>query len=1203
MKKNNHKGILIRTKNISTAMKLAVMSSLFFLLSGCLSESDTGGVYNRVNNPSGTVSGLVQDTNGNALKGATVSIAGQNIKTDAQGRYTFYKVPVSNVEGNDNDLGPVPNINVYVQPPEESDVAYLSATISVGPAQAEIDGSNVSGNNGVNTSANTITNGAITFVDGFVVEAPVAQLPALNNTVTGLLLDNTTGLPIVDKLVYLNISDTTSESVNVNNDTDRVTLQDVNIVANAVTNENGEFTIQKVPNDSALDLIVEGYLFESVSANSANLGDISTKVEDNVFLGNVYMTSITVGDDRSPMITEVSIHPTVDSDSLEGRTVARTIHIKLSENITTIPSISSVFVNYQDADTGQDIFLELASDPTVVENMITITTVEDMSRLNIAPGSDLKVSFARKDFADAAGNVIMEDVNDQGSTWLHLSVETFTLQAIAAEAGNPFVLSVDGVIGGITDPSVAATLVLRFNKPVQAISEDLVDSAVFVTVGSEGRAGDNEFMAYSDITTSLDAAGHVLTIELNSELPQNTDIRVELLQNAFLDEDDQPLTINPNANPGFDNNIAMGFVSVDFDSLQGRQATTVTLSVLTENDADNASIPTHSALFSVSDTPFGQLNNQDDDDGNGIADTADRLDALKNEINNEGNGFNVDRTLLSFALVPNAEQYELTAVNSLGVATNPTVVADGLVGLQNITTDLSVIVLTPDGTGQDPRILLSGVTLGDSVTLMPVDAFGVKTTNGTTDTVTLLDNTPPATVLQRAYSVGNDVVAETNSYGAGAELSENVGDNANVGVPFFNIVPQVLGMVDGGVNSREITDLTSDGFYDSSSFMAWTPTRTIGVALSEDVEVVPGANLGSLISGIPASGWDIVNDITIDDTSNVLGSADIATFTTDVMQLSLNQHESVINFGGLLQDSAGNVMVDDNGSKLILRDSLPPMVASSNYAVSADQKMTTFLTIVFNEAIEADTFTGVLLSGVLLPSSEHDSFGISADGKTVTLSFATFNAAGDVNTDDDTLDLVQALNRRFLFGDDETEQVLGNLTIENVEDRFGNSWSDYIGQIAPIPQLVVKNETELLSVEVNNSEFFHDLGDTESFNITYTFNQPVALPFLATATEGNDANTDGIDDDFGFNMSDLFVLNAPGFFIGAESSIVAISEENALRVNITLVEEAFGAGDEIGVNANMRFSNLLAANVFSRFDNNDSVVQDSTVANVVLRQD
>jgi hypothetical protein len=825
-----------------------------------------------------------------------------------------------------------------------------------------------------------------------------------------------------------------------------------------------------------------------------------------------------------------------------------------------------------------------------------------MSRLNIAPGSDLKVSFARKDFADAAGNVIMEDVNDQGSTWLHLSVETFTLQAIAAEAGNPFVLSVDGVIGGITDPSVAATLVLRFNKPVQATSDDLVGSAVFVTVGSEGRAGDNEFMAYSDITTSLDTAGHVLTIELNSELPQNTDIRVELLQNAFLDEDDQPLTINPNANPEFDNNIAMGFVSVDFDSLQGRQATTVTLSVLTENDADNASITTHSTLFSVSETPFGQLNNQDDDDGNGIADSAERLNALKNEINNEGNGFNVDRTLLSFALVPNAEQYELTAVNSLGVAINPSVVADGLVGLQNITTDPSVIVLTPDGTGQDPRILLSGVTLGDTVTLMPVDAFGVKTTNGTTDTVTLLDNTPPATVLQRAYSVGNDVVAETNSYGAGAEISENVGDNLNVGVPFFDIVPQVLGVVDGGVNSRAITDLTLDGFYDSAAFSAWTPLRTLGVALSEDVEVVPGANLGSLIPGIPTNGWDIVNDITIDDANNVLGSADIATFTTDVMQLSQNQHQSTINFGGLLQDSAGNIMEDDNGSKLIFRDFLPPMVASSNYAVSDDQ-MTTVLTIVFNEEIQPETFTNVLLTGELLPSFGDASFGMSADNKTVMLTFAAFDAAGEVNTDDDgnPLDLAQTPNRGVLFGDDQTQEVLGNLTINNVEDRFNNRWSDYIGQISPIPQLVVENETELLSVEVDESEFFHDLGDGDPFNITYTFNQPVGLPFLASATGGDDANSDGIDDDFGLTMSDLFILDAPGFVIGDESSIVAISESNALRVNVRLEQNGFE--DEIGVDANMSFSNLLANNVFSRFDNNDSVEQDLTVANVVLRQD
>lgn len=1194
MKKNIHKGILIQMKNFSTAMKLAVMSSLFFLLTGCLSESDTGGVYNRVNNPSGTVSGLVQDTNGNALKGATVSIAGQNKKTDAQGRYTFYKVPVSNVEGNDNDLGPVPNINVYVQPPEESDVAYLSATISVGPAQAEIDGSNVSDNNGANTSADTITNGAVTFVDGFVVEAPVAQLPALNNTVTGLLLDNTTGLPIVDKLVYLNISDTTSESVNVNNDTDRVTLQDVNIVANAVTNENGEFTIQKVPNDSALDLIVEGYLFESVSANSANPGDISTKVEDNVFLGNVYMTSITVGDDRSPMITEVSIHPTVDSDSLEGRTVARTIHIKLSENITTIPSISSVFVNYQDADTGQDIFLELASDPTVIENMITITTVEDISRLNIAPGSDLKVSFARKDFADAAGNVIMEDVNDQGSTWLHLSVETFTLQAIAAEAGNPFVLSVDGVIGGITDPSVAATLVLRFNKPVQATSDDLVGSAVFVTVGSEGRAGDNEFMAYSDITTSLDAAGHVLTIELNSELPQNTDIRVELLQNAFLDEDDQPLTINPNANPGFDNNVAMGFVSVDFDSLQGRQATTVVLTQLLRSVADANPLPNHAALSSVSNTLLGQLNNQDGQNG---SDTALRLTELKNAIGTSGfaGDVSVNMTLLSFAFVPNAQFYELTARGLAGGFKNVTV-AD----LQGLQRDPSRengqgIVLVPDDTGQAPLITLSNVVPGDVLTLMPVDIFGVKTTNGSTDTVTLEDNVPPATVLQSAFSIGNSVVAEANSFGAGAGLVISGELNEDSGVPIFEITPGLLGVVNGGTNSLEISDLIDDnlgnGLYTEASYSNWTPTRTLGIAVSENIEFADAELRADLIDGASADQWGIVNDVTSND-QNVIGSVDLVTFKTDVQQLSLSQNQKIVNFKGVFQDNAKNVMPDDNGSKILLIDRIPPMVTSSSYNVS-DDKLTAVLTVTFNEAINEETFVNVELgNGQQLPGFGEAGFNISSDKKAVTLTFSTFNGLGVLNKPD----LPPVISRTDAF-----EDFGGQLSTLEVEDAEGNSWGDYTNSIGNFagqsvglnhgaPRLVAQDETEEFTLSVSSAGFFPTITGGGSFTIEYTFTNLITAPILSSVTGGVDDDNNGIDDGltgiFASDLvDDLFTLsNSNGLIIDNGKSSVELASDNILRVRVTLFGgDMTSLGNSATMSITQNFKNIIG----SRYDSND----------------
>jgi hypothetical protein len=82
-------------------------------------------------------------------------------------------------------------------------------------------------------------------------------------------------------------------------------------------------------------------------------------------------------------------------------------------------------------------------------------------------------------------------------------------------------------------------------------------------------------------------------------------------------------------------------------------------------------------------------------------------------------------------------------------------------------------------------------------------------------------------------------------------------------------------------------------------------------------------------------------------------------------------------------------------------------------------------------------------------------------------------------------------------------------------------------------------------------------------------------------------------------MSNLFELNAPNFDIVDGSSIVAISEENALRVNVTLKQNE--TEGEIGVVANISFSNQLANNVFSRFDNNDSIEAESTVAIVALR--
>jgi hypothetical protein len=732
---------------------------------------------------------------------------------------------------------------------------------------------------------------------------------------------------------------------------------------------------------------------------------------------------------------------------------------------------------------------------------------------------------------------------------------------------------------------------------VQAISEDLVDSAVFVMVGSEGSAGDNEFVEYSDITTSLDAAGRVLTIELNSELPLDADIRVELLQNAFLDEDDQPLTINPSADSGFDNNIAMGYVSVDFDSLQGRQATTVVLTQLLRNVADANPLPNHAALSSVSNTLLGQLNNQDGQNG---SDTALRLTELKNAIGTSGfaGEVSVNMTLLSFAFVPNAQFYELTAKGSAGGLKSVTV--DDLHGLQR---DISRengqgIVLVPDDTGQNPLITLSNVEPGDTLTLMPVDIFGVKTTNGSTDTVTLEDNIPPSTVLQSAFSIGNSVVAEANS-GAGAGLVISGELNENSGVPIFEITPGLLGVVNGGTNSLEVSDLIDDnlgdGLYTAASYTNWTPTRTMGIAMSENIEFADAGLLADLVDGVSADQWGIVNDVTSND-QNVIGSVDLVTFKTDVQQLSLSQNKKIVNFKGVFQDNAENVMPDDNGSKILLIDRIPPMVTSSRYNVS-DDELTAVLTVTFNEAIKPETFVNVELgNGQQLPGFGEDGFNISSDKKTVTLTFSTFNGLGVLNNPD----LPSAISRADAF-----ENFGGVLSTLEVEDSEGNSWGDYTNSVGNFggqsvalnhgaPRLVAQDETDEFTLSVLSAGFFPTVTGGDSFTIEYTFTNPITAPILSSVTGGVDDDNDGIDDSiisgltgiFGLDLvSELFTLsNSNGLTIDNGGSSVELASDNILRVRVTLFgDEMISLGNSATMSITEDFANIIR----SRYDSND----------------
>jgi hypothetical protein len=481
---------------------------------------------------------------------------------------------------------------------------------------------------------------------------------------------------------------------------------------------------------------------------------------------------------------------------------------------------------------------------------------------------------------------------------------------------------------------------------------------------------------------------------------------------------------------------------------------------------------------------------------------------------------------------------------------------------------------------------------------MPVDAFGVKTTNGTTDTVTLEDNIPPSTVLQSAFSIGNSVVAEANS-GAGAGLVISGELNENSGVPIFEITPGLLGVVNGGTNSLEVSDLIDDnlgdGLYTAASYTNWTPTRTMGIAMSENIEFADAGLLADLVDGVSADQWGIVNDVTSND-QNVIGSVDLVTFKTDVQQLSLSQNKKIVNFKGVFQDNAENVMPDDNGSKILLIDRIPPMVTSSRYNVS-DDELTAVLTVTFNEAIKPETFVNVELgNGQQLPGFGEDGFNISSDKKTVTLTFSTFNGLGVLNNPD----LPSAISRADAF-----ENFGGVLSTLEVEDSEGNSWGDYTNSVGNFggqsvalnhgaPLLVAQDETDEFTLSVLSAGFFPTVTGGDSFTIEYTFTNPITAPILSSVTGGVDDDNDGIDDSiisgltgiFGLDLvSELFTLsNSNGLTIDNGGSSVELASDKILRVRVTLFgDEMISLGNSATMSITEGFANIIR----SRYDSND----------------
>jgi hypothetical protein len=422
-----------KTQFYKTKVALAVVLSLGLAACGdsdgdattSTSESvveDNGGNTSGQAQGTGSVQGTVLDTNGIPVMGASVSLAGSTVTTDASGYYHFSSVPLSGVDGS-NDPNSASAYTVTITGPS----GYASGTVSVTTNNIQID----SGNNGTNNDTTTDNGEQITWFDGFLAQAETANLPMFSAQVTGVLRNCNSGeaLPAGVK-VALDFTAVTTTGTNSN------TSVDLGVPTfTTVTGENGTFSFDALPTDSDLTLAVEGYAAANGSSLEFQAMNVSTTAEGIVNnLGDMEVCIITSNDDVNPFISGVTSSigsvtgPTtgvtdgyeyvVLSKGVDGTTG---ITLKFNETISAANfDASDVVVTKANDATGfasqveLDIALNEDGTPqvTLADNGLSMTVVLAEA---LPDETRFSIWFPQWQYTDTSGNELITGVNGGGA--------------------------------------------------------------------------------------------------------------------------------------------------------------------------------------------------------------------------------------------------------------------------------------------------------------------------------------------------------------------------------------------------------------------------------------------------------------------------------------------------------------------------------------------------------------------------------------------------------------------------------------------------------------------------------------------------------------------------------------------------------------------------------------------------------------------
>jgi len=401
------------------------------------------------------VLGVVQDTNGNPIEGAVVSIGSIVATTDTTGAYELVGVPVTGLaQTTTSDNGDIAiqagaagdDLQISVRTPE----GFLNATLTVTPKAGQnlVASSHFNGAGGNDTLAADDGLLVVVLGEGLAVGAGITVVPATNATVTGILRNQDTGEIIPDTVVALELIEVAG-----NDQQQDHADKDVGYSAQpymATTDAEGRFTMTSVPEDTDFDIVVEGW--SNVTIDGSTNG-VTGDADDGMFattpevavqnIGDVTVQAIHSVDGEEPFVVTIdgvvsNATRGVLNDDLDG---TQGIVIHFSEAITTEVDENSVFVVTNVA-TGYPLQVDIQTPVLSADGMtLTVTTVNAL-----AAGTQFNIMLQTTDFEDVAMNTLAEgatadylgkalpDFDDLDGNFLELALEIHKDPVVSSEA-------------------------------------------------------------------------------------------------------------------------------------------------------------------------------------------------------------------------------------------------------------------------------------------------------------------------------------------------------------------------------------------------------------------------------------------------------------------------------------------------------------------------------------------------------------------------------------------------------------------------------------------------------------------------------------------------------------------------------------------------------------------------------------------------